>query len=145
MPMPELKQRWRDLVGGEPPGHRREFLVNRLAHRIQELAYGGLSQGVRQKMDDLLDAAGYDENGAVPAPGGTGKKPSAPLVGTRLVRDWNGERYEVTVVASGYEFRGRRYRSLTAIAELITGSHWNGRLFFGVPSGRKHRNGRSGR
>jgi hypothetical protein len=55
-----------------------------------------------------------------------------PVVGTRLVREWRGERHEVTVVPGGFEYLGRLYRSLTAIAKVITGQHWNGRLFFGL-------------
>ena len=54
------------------------------------------------------------------------------MVGTKLVRDWKEKTYEVTVVHGGFEFEGRRYKSLTAIAEAITGSHWNGRAFFGL-------------
>ena len=53
-------------------------------------------------------------------------------MGTRLVRDWHGDRHEVTVVAGGFEYGGKRYRSLTAVAKAITGSHWNGKLFFGL-------------
>jgi hypothetical protein len=60
------------------------------------------------------------------------------LAGTRLVREWNGRRYEVTVVPGGFVFEGRRYRSLTAITKAITGTHWNGRAFFGLRNnGRK--------
>jgi hypothetical protein len=55
-----------------------------------------------------------------------------PVVGTRLIRDWNDRRYEVTVTYGGFEFEGRRYRSLSAIAKVITGTHWNGRAFFGL-------------
>jgi hypothetical protein len=55
-----------------------------------------------------------------------------PVAGTRLVREWNGRTYEVTVVYGGFEYDGRRYRSLTAIATAITGTHWNGRAFFGL-------------
>jgi len=51
---------------------------------------------------------------------------------TRLVREWNGNRYEVTVVHGGFEFQGRRYRSLSAITKAITGTHWNGPGFFGL-------------
>ena len=55
-----------------------------------------------------------------------------PVIGTRLIREWNGGRYEVTVVHDGFEFQGKTYRSLTAITKTITGTHWNGPAFFGL-------------
>ena len=59
-------------------------------------------------------------------------RPMGDKIGTRLVREWQGDRYEVTVVKGGFEFEGRKYRSLTAITKVITGTHWNGFLFFGL-------------
>jgi len=136
--MADLQHRWEQLMGTEPPRYNREFLVRRLAHRLQELACGGLSQAARTKMDRLLEEAGYDEIGAEradrrPAQG----RGELPVLGTRLIRDWNGERHEVTVVQGGFGFQGRRYRSLSAIAAAITGTHWNGPAFFGLRSKRK--------
>jgi hypothetical protein len=129
----ELKERWRSLYGTEPPQYNREHLIKRLAHRIQELTYGGLSETAKQKMRELLEENGFDEMG------GTGKKrPKAnremPVIGTCLIREWRGNRYEVTVVEGGFEFEGRRYRSLTAITKAITGTHWSGPAFFGLHS-----------
>jgi len=60
----ELKDRWRDLNGTEPPRYNRDFLLKRLAHRIQELAHGGIALSAREKMNRLLDDGGYDEIGA---------------------------------------------------------------------------------
>lgn len=128
----DLQDRWRQLIGTEPPRYNRQFLIKRLAHRLQELAHGGLSQETRDQMDRLLDDAGYNELGAR----GTGprRRPgrALPVAGTRLVREWDGERHEVTVVRGGFEYRGRRYRSLSAIAREVTGTRWNGPLFFGL-------------
>lgn len=128
----ELQERWRMLMGNEPPRYRRQFMVKRLAHRLQELAYGGLPQDRRGQMNRLLEEAGYDQLGGLR----TGARPRSvqhlPLVGTRLVREWEGQRHEVTVVHGGFAYRGRRYRSLSAIAKLITGTHWNGPRFFGL-------------
>jgi hypothetical protein len=129
----ELQDRWRQLVGTEPPRYAREFMVKRLAYRLQELAHGGLTQDTRDRMNQLLDDAGYNELGGLRA----GARPRAhresPVVGTRLVREWDGRRHEVTVVQGGFEFEGQRYRSLSAIAKVVTGTHWNGRAFFGLP------------
>jgi hypothetical protein len=130
----ELQDRWRQLCGTEPPRYNRESMVKRLAYRLQELAHGGLRQDAREQMNQLLDDAGYNEIGGLRA----GTRPPAhreqPVVGTRLVREWDGRRYEVTVVPGGFEFEGRRYRSLSAIAKTITGTHWNGPAFFGLRS-----------
>ena len=133
MSIADLRQRWAQLVGTDPPRYNREFLVRRLAHRLQELTHGGLSQVARDGMDRLLEEAGYDGIGAA-----SGHRQSSrgqclrPVPGTRLIREWHGERHEVTVVQGGFEHRGQRYRSLTAVATAITGTHWNGPLFFGL-------------
>jgi len=129
---PELKRKWIDLFGTEPPGYNRIFLIKRLSYRIQELAYGGVRPETRAKLDAILDAEGYDEfgrAGSKPAP----KLPGDGLVpGTVLVRHYQGQRHSVTVLAEGFEYRGKPYRSLTAIAREIAGVQWNGPAFFGL-------------
>jgi len=128
----ELQERWRSLFGSEPPAYHRRFLVKRLAYRIQELAYGGLPDAPRAQMADILQDAGLDEQASIPGRGRTQKRSQyLPLAGTRLVRERKGRRYDVTVASDGFVFEGRRYRSLTAITKAITGTHWNGRAFFG--------------
>lgn len=130
----ELCALWRTLYGKEPAASNRPYLIKRLAYRIQELAYGGLSERARNMMNDILDLHGLNENGGNQAGRRTEKKRKAgmPVVGTRLVREWNGMTYEVIVVHGGFEYEGCRYRSLTAITKVITGTHWNGRAFFGL-------------
>ena len=59
-----------------------------------------------------------------------------PIAGTRLLREWQGVEHTVTVLAEGYEWQGRPYRSLSAIARAITGTRWNGLVFFGLKSHR---------
>lgn len=130
----ELCKLWRTLYGKEPVASNRPYLMKRLAYRIQELAYGGLSERAHKMMDEILDLHGFDENGGNLDGRRTEKKRKAgmPVVGTRLVREWNGRKYEVTVIHGGFDYEGRRYKSLTAIATAITGTHWNGRAFFGL-------------
>jgi hypothetical protein len=137
--MADLQARWRELIGTEPPRYNREFLIRRLAYRMQELVYGGLRQAARAGMVQLLAQAGCDELGSLRPSKQTGRgRRESPVAGTRLIREWNGQPHEVTAVPGGFAYRGRRYRSLTAIAELITGTHWNGPSFFGLRSnGRK--------
>lgn len=126
---------WKTLYGKEPPAYNKTFLVSRLAYRIQEIAHGGLSEATKSKMRDVLASGGFNEMGS----NRHGKKKRVkhgkkdmPVAGTRLVRDWNGRRYEVIAVPGGFEYDGRLYRSLSAIAKAITGTHWNGKLFFGL-------------
>ncbi len=131
----ELKQRWRELFGTEAPAYNRAFLIKRLAYRLQELTHGGLPAAAQAKMKDILREAGLTEDGLTPGTGRSVKRSQhRPILGTRLIRMWRDERHEVTVVEGGYEYQGRCYRSLSAIAQAITGTHWSGRAFFGLPT-----------
>ncbi len=123
-PTPELKQMWRDLFDNEPPAFSRSYLISRLAYRIQELAYGGLKPATRAKLDALADAID---------PKTVRKRVvDRPVAGTQLIREWRGVENTVTVLADGFEWEGRRYKSLSAVARAITGTRWNGPLFFGL-------------
>jgi len=142
LPYEQLKDRWRMLFGKEPPAYNRVFLINRLAYRLQELTCGGLPEVTRERMRQILLANGYDDRGCKVGTGkGNAKRPGddMPVLGTRLSREWNGKRHEVSVVSGGFEYQGRRYRSLTAVTRAITGTHWNGRAFFGLRAGKSGR------
>jgi hypothetical protein len=123
----ELKQLWKELYDREPPSFNRDFLVKRLAYRIQELAYGGLSARAEAKLDRLIaeEEARLKGKQAV-------RKGDRPIAGTRLIREWKGVEHTATVLVDGYEYQGRPYKSLSAIARAITGTRWNGPLFFSV-------------
>jgi hypothetical protein len=123
----ELKQLWRELYDREPPLFKRDFLVKRLAYRIQELAYGGLSARAEAKLDRLIAEEEARLNGKLAK-----RRGDRPITGTRLIREWQGVEHAVTVLDDGYEYQGRPYRSLSAIARAITGTRWNGPVFFGV-------------
>ena len=118
-----------------PPRFNRQFLIKRLAYRIQELAFGGLEEKTRRRMDRLLDDEGYDDLGVKSRP--KKSKPGDSLLpGTLLAREWQGERYEVIVGEDrSFEYRGIPYRSLSAVARAITGTRWNGPKFFGCREG----------
>ena len=141
MSLEQLREKWLDLYGEEPPQYKKQFLIKRLAYRIQELFYGGLSEQAKVR---LQQAAKEDPvatvNRRIPE---ERKSNEAILPGTRLVRVWNDRRYEVTVLADGYEFEGRTFRSLSAVAREITGTRWNGKVFFGLKKvyGRKAEGG----
>ncbi|MCB1376978.1 MAG: DUF2924 domain-containing protein [Alphaproteobacteria bacterium] len=124
---PDLKKQWRKLFESEPPPYNRRFLESRLAYRIQELAYGGLKPETIKR----LEALGEQLDGGNVAIRKT-RADQRPIAGTRLIREWQGVEHTVTVLKNGYEWQGRPYTSLSAIARAITGTRWNGWVFFGV-------------
>ena len=124
---PELKQLWRDLYDREPPPYNRRFLESRLAYRIQELQYGGLKPETVAR----LEALGEDlDGGKIEVR--RKRADDRPISGTRLVREWKGVEHTVTVLDDGYDYQGRPYKSLSAVARAIAGTRWNGWVFFGV-------------
>jgi hypothetical protein len=134
-PTPALKTQWRELFASEPPPYNRRFLESRLAYRIQELAYGGLKKETRERLEALGEAL---DGGNI-----AGRKARVdhdrPIAGTRLIREWQGVEHCVTVLQDGYEYQGRPYKSLSAVARSITGTRWNGWTFFGLKNMRGQR------
>ena len=127
MPIGELKQQWRDLFDREPPVFNRRYLESRLAYRIQELAYGGLEPEIVERLEAL-----GEELSKAGDPGKRRDDPHRPVAGTRLIREWQGVEHCVTVRDDDYEYQGRPYKSLSAVARAITGTRWNGWIFFGL-------------
>jgi hypothetical protein len=127
----ELKQQWRALYGSEAP-HRisRELLTRAVAYRIQEQAYGGLKPSTQR----LLIRLANDVRSGLPLRPESVHGASA---GTVLMREWHGVTHEVSVLDRGVLYKRKRYRSLTEVAQLITGAHWNGPQFFGLRSKRR--------
>jgi len=130
-PIGMLKQKWRDLFEREPPPYNRRFLEHRLAYRIQELAYGGLRAETIERLRDLAE----ELDGGDPA---RRRRPTKdrPIAGTRLIREYQGIEHCVTVRDEDFEYQGRPYKSLSAIARAITGTRWNGLVFFGLKNRR---------
>jgi hypothetical protein len=129
MATPDLKQEWRDLFGNEPPAYNQKFLRNRLAYRTQELAFGGLKPATIARLEALgeqLDGGNLTIRRI--------RADRKPIAGTTLVREYQGIEHRVTVRADDYEYQGRGFRSLSAIARAITGTRWNGLVFFGLKS-----------
>ena len=129
---PELKAQWRELFDSEPPSFNRKYREFRLAYRIQELAHGGLKPETIRRLERLgeeLDGGDRRKSRI--------RADTMPIAGTRLIREWQGVEQVVTVTADGFEWQGRPYRSLSAIARAITGTRWNGLIFFGLKSRRR--------
>ena len=130
MSLEQLRDKWLDLYGAEPPQYKKQFLIKRLAYRIQELFYGGLSE---QAKAHLRQAALNDPVATVKSRIPEERKTNDTILpGTRLVRIWNDQRFEVIAQTQGYQYDGRIFKSLSAVAREITGTRWNGKVFFGL-------------
>jgi hypothetical protein len=125
-PVGDLKRKWRELFDREPPPYNRRFLESRLAYRIQELAYGGLSAETLERLDAIADELEGKPRKK------SGQRAGRPVEGTRLIREWQGKEHCVTVRRDDFEYQGRPYKSLSAVARHITGTNWNGLVFFGL-------------
>ena len=133
-PTPQLRQQWRELFDGEPPAFNRKFLETRIGYRLQELAHGGLKPETVRRLEKLGEELD----------GGDRKKSRTrtdltPIAGTRLIREWRGVEHVVTVTGDGFDWEGRPYKSLSAIARAITGTRWNGWVFFGLKNRSRRR------
>ena len=122
----DLRVRYRELFRAEPPKAFGPDLLRRsIAHRIQERAYGGLSREHHRLLNQLVLAARAKPKGRL-------ELPRRIKPGSELVRTWNRRTYRVVVLASGFAYESRTYKSLSEIAFAITGTKWNGPRFFGL-------------
>jgi hypothetical protein len=131
----ELRNRWKALFGHPAPKSlRRSFLARAVAYQMQVEAYGGLSAATKRRLGEIANAV---RNGDANATLGSSRiKP-----GTQMIRQWQNATHTVTALADGFEWNGRTYKSLSAVANAITGTNWNGFSFFGIkraPSGNKN-------
>ena len=126
----DLKE-WRRLYGTEAPRKiHRSLLITAIAYRMQENALGGLRPSARRHLTRIARNAA--DGRQVP------DYPSlSPKPGTVLVRDWGGVTHQVKVLEDGILFRSKRYKSLSEVARVITGSRWSGPLFFGLKAAAK--------
>jgi hypothetical protein len=121
MSLSELNDLWHSLYKHEPISPTKMYMIPQLAYRIQELAYGAENEATQQKIQQVA----HDIH--------KGKKKSyKPLLGTKIVKEYKSKLHEIFVVAEGFSYNGRIYGSLSAIAQQITGTKWNGLVFLGV-------------
>jgi hypothetical protein len=121
----ELRRAWRTLHHTGPPlGLSRDLIIRGLADKLQEGAHGGPSRTLQRRLRIL--AAEFEKGARSFDPG------IVPKTGATLVREWRGRTHTVLVREDGFEYDGQRYRSLTVIAERITGAHWSGPRFVGL-------------
>jgi Protein of unknown function (DUF2924) len=126
LPIKELWALWNRYFPRRPKHPNRRYLESRIAYKIQEEAYGGLSPATKER----LIAIGRKHSKIKTGPTRNAFH-FAP--GTKLMREWGDRDHQVTVTPEGlFEYEGQRFKSLSAVARHITGAHWSGPLFFGI-------------
>jgi Protein of unknown function (DUF2924) len=127
----ELRHVWRTLHHTRPPlGLSRDLIIRGIADKLQQRAHGGPSRALQRRLRILAEefekgAGSFDSGGVL-------------KTGAILVRRWRGHTHTVLVGEDEFEYDGQRYRSLSVIAERITGAHWSGPRFFGLNKRRVH-------
>lgn len=125
MPPAQLRAMWRDAYRRPAPVVSPDLLRRGIAHRLQERTHGKLTVATSREINRIT--------GRLLRTGKIGDRSQIALkVGTRLIRSWRGRNHHVLVCDEGFEYEGRRYNSLSQIAEEITGAHWSGPRFFGL-------------
>lgn len=131
LPLSEVKLRWRALRRSDPPASLPPTLMRgALAYALQADRFGGLSPEARRRLARIASRLEANPKAEI-------LRGETPPPGARLVRDWGGERHQVEIVKGGFAYRGKIYKSLSTIAEEITGTHWSGPRFFGIKNRRK--------
>lgn len=144
MTVNQLRTKYAEVFGEQCRSRHKQWLIKRIAWRMQANEEGDLSERARQRATELANDA--DLRRTPPrepkATAGAAERTktlstnvratSARLPGTVLTRDYKGQTVRVTVLADGFECHGQRYKSLTAVAKAVTGKHWNGHHFFGL-------------
>ena len=145
MTVGELRERYAELFAETTQARNRTWLIRRIIWRMQSLQQGGLSERAIRQANELA----YGADLRVTAPRESKMSPDAaertksmpcridgssrvPLPGTVITRRYKGRSIQVKVVASGFEFEGELFKSLSAVAKRVTGSHWNGYKFFNL-------------
>ena len=152
MTVGQLKKRYVEVFGEECRSFHKAFLFKRIAWRLQAQDEGDLSERARRRAGELANEGDLRLKmpkecrfAEPPAPGRSqtaklegGVDRRLPMTNNLLVRHYQGRKIEVKVVTGGFEYNGKTYRSLSAVAKAVTGTHWNGYEFFGLrKKGRK--------
>lgn len=142
MTVNQLAERFEELFGEQCQSRHKRYLIRRIAWRLQADAEGGLTERARQRAEELANDAEIrvtpprekkrksDATPPATIKMDAGRDTRLPPPGNWIERDYKGRTIRVLVVADGFEYEGERYRSLSAIAKAVTGSHMNGFLFF---------------
>jgi len=147
MTVPELRERYQEVFGEECRSRHKDFIRKRILWRLQANGDGDLSERARRRAEELADDADLRlVPPSAPRDSAAGRRTiireftathdrQMPVPGTILTRKYKGRRVQVMVLDRGFDYEGRVYRSLTAVAEAVTGTHWNGLAFFRLKAG----------
>ncbi|MBI5049591.1 MAG: DUF2924 domain-containing protein [Nitrospirae bacterium] len=138
----ELAKKYGELFPGKKaPTNNKIFLWKQIAYKLQEIKYGGLSVDAENRIKGLIQEYDPINNKAYrpkEQPAENLQKHSSlkdnrlPIPGSTITKTYKGNDIQVKVLDKGFEYKGRIYKSLSAIAKEITGNHWNGYIFFGL-------------
>jgi hypothetical protein len=140
----QLQERYAALFGEAARSGNKQWLFKRIAWKLQEKVYGGISERAKRRAAEILDESvlcGRADRRALdalvaappaPPPVAPRRDPRLPPAGAVIARTYQGRELRVLVLDDGFELEGARYRSLSAIAKKVTGTAWNGLLFFGL-------------
>ena len=138
-PIRELQKQYKELFKDEGiTALQKTYLQRKIAYKLQELGRGGLSVKARQRLEELIQEYEPINNKALRPDTPAIKQPAPvkdrrlPIPGTIITKKYKGSSYQVKVLEKGFEYTGKIYRSLTAVAKEISGAHWNGYLFFNL-------------
>ncbi len=149
---PGLRAKYQEVFGEPTRSRNKTWLFRACAYRVQELAEGGLSERAKRRAAELARESDVRPRRTADAPTGGAaprgptrvlgvepvRDPGLPLPGAVLVRAYRGRQIRVRILDDGgFEYESRVFRSLTAVAEAVTGAHWNGRAFFGIAAPRR--------
>jgi len=149
MTVPQLRAKYAEVFGEVTRSGHKEFLIRKIAWRLQSQSEGDLSERARRRAMELANdldirtrAPSQKTPSVAPERTQVGTLQTSgderlPMPGTVLTRDYKGRTLRVTVLSDGFDFDGKHYRSLSAIAKEVTGSHWNGFNFFGLTKDRR--------
>ena len=140
--IPELQKEFEVLFDGQKASSdNKVYLVRRIAYRLQELEYGGLSQKAQNMLKELIGLYDPVNNKAIRPKVSVetqartkmrGRDTRLPIPGTIITKNYKRMKIQVKVLEKGFEYEGKVYKNLTAIADKITGAHWNGYYFFNL-------------
>lgn len=136
----ELRTKYKEVFNEESPNSKnRVHLWRKIAFRLQEIEYGGLSENAKSRISDLIERYDPVNNKTLrpePTPEEkrsrktTSRDKRLPIPGAIIRKEYKGRMLEVRVMEKGFEYESKPYNTLSAIAKEITGAHWNGFLFF---------------
>ena len=138
----DLQTKYQKLFPGQQaPSNNRVYLWRKIAYRLQELEYGGISSETQGKIQQLIQQYDPINNKTLrpntipenrPKKSKLSRDKRLPIPGTVIIKEYKGIKLEVKILESGFEYHNKVYKSLTAIAKEVTGAHWNGYLFFNL-------------